>query len=167
MPVTFVGQSIAMCIVCACTLCTAFGLPLPLACQWVAIASGLKVEFQWIAIASGLQVCCNLQWIAGGLQLQVDPNCQWIATKRSWISIENCNKLPFASTYFHAGCGGAGLGCKIHKLEATIHNMLSAREQIHIDHCEILHADCNCSMSHIASHTSLQFPGKCNHTSHL
>ena len=81
MPVTYVDQFIAMCIVCAGTLCAAFDLPLLLACQWVAIASGLKVDFQWIAIASGLQVCCNWQWIASGLQLQVDPNCQWIATK--------------------------------------------------------------------------------------
>ena len=89
MPVSSVDQFIAMCIVCAGTLCAAFDFLLPLACQWVAIASGLQVDCQWIAIASGLQVCCNWQWIASGLQLQgiaianglfVDCICQWIAS---------------------------------------------------------------------------------------
>ena len=64
MQVAFVGQFIAICIVCAGTLCVAFDLPLPLACQRVAIASGLPVD-------------CNWQWIASVLKLAMD--CQWIA----------------------------------------------------------------------------------------
>ena len=90
MPLTFVDQFIAMCIVCAGTLCAAFDLPLLLACQWVAIASGLQVDCQWIA--SVLQLAVDCQWvaIASGSQLPVDcrrvaiasglqVGCKWIA----------------------------------------------------------------------------------------
>ena len=77
MPVTSVDQFIAMCIVCAGTLCAAFDLLLPVACRWVAIASGLQVDCQWIASVLQLAVDCQSIEIATGPQFPMD--CWWIA----------------------------------------------------------------------------------------
>ena len=89
MPVTYVDQFIAMCIVCAGTLCAAFDLPLLVACKWFAIASGLQVD-------------CNCQWIASVLQLAMD---------RQWIAIASGSQLP-VDCWWIAIASGLQVGCK-------------------------------------------------------
>ena len=89
MPVTFLDQVIAECIVCAGTLCAAFDLPLLLACQWFAIASGLQVD-------------CNCQWIASVLQLAMD---------RQWIAIASGSNFPL-DCWWVAIASGLQVGCK-------------------------------------------------------